>query len=87
MAQGSDPASVHFNICIDGLDEGIESTISRFAGDTKLGVSVDLLEGRRAVHRALDKLDPGPKSSHGRLNKTKGRVLPFGHNNPCSAPG
>ncbi|TRZ05801.1 hypothetical protein HGM15179_021306 [Zosterops borbonicus] len=87
MAQGSEPASVDFKICIDGLDEGIESSISRFADDTKLGVSVDLLEGRRAVHRALDRLEPGPKSNHGRLNKTKGRVLPFGHNNARSVPG
>ncbi|RMC04148.1 hypothetical protein DUI87_19486 [Hirundo rustica rustica] len=71
MAEGSDPASVDFNVCIDDLDEGIESTISKFADDTKLGVSVDLLEGRRALHRDLDRLDPGPKSNSGRFNKTK----------------
>ncbi|RMB97766.1 hypothetical protein DUI87_13737 [Hirundo rustica rustica] len=87
MAEGSDPASVDFSICIDGLDEGIESTISKFADDTELGVSVDLLEGRRALHRDLDRLDPGPKSKSVRFNKTKGQVLHFGHNNPCSATG
>ncbi|RMC04142.1 hypothetical protein DUI87_19480 [Hirundo rustica rustica] len=87
MAEGSDPASVDFNVCIDDLDEWIESTISRFADDTKLGVSVDLLEGRRALQRDLDRLDPGSKSKSGRFKRTKGRVLHFGHNNPCSATG
>ncbi|TRZ07764.1 hypothetical protein HGM15179_019340 [Zosterops borbonicus] len=62
MAQGSEPASVDFKICIDGLDEGIESTISRFADDTKLGVSVDLLEALQAGARVAGEC-PGRKGA------------------------
>ena len=44
MAEGSESASVDFNICINDLHEGTECTIRKCADDTKLGVDVDLLE-------------------------------------------
>lgn len=45
--------------------------MSKFADDTELAKSVDLLEGRKTLKTDLDKLDPWVKVNCTRFNKAK----------------
>ncbi|KAJ7419007.1 hypothetical protein WISP_56094 [Willisornis vidua] len=71
-----------YRVIINNLDKGIKASLSRFANSTKLDGRIDLLEGRKAVQKNLDRLDRWAKTNVMRFNKAKCCILPLGHNNP-----
>ncbi|KAJ7405067.1 hypothetical protein BTVI_70297 [Pitangus sulphuratus] len=65
----------------------IEGSLSKFADDTRLGGSFVLLEGRKALQRDLDRLDPLDALDEAslRFSEAKCHVQHLGHNNPMQS--
>ena len=82
VPQGSVLGSALFNIFLGNMDNGIECTLSKFVDDARLHGAVDMLEGRDAIQRDLDRLERWAYANLMKFNKAKGEVLHMGQGNP-----
>jgi len=73
---------VLFNMFVGDMDNGIKCILSKFADDTKLSDAVDMLEGRVAFQRDLDRLERSVPAYLMKFSETKCKVLHLGQGTP-----
>jgi len=67
-----------FDIFVGNMDSGIECTLSKFADDTKPCGVVDMLEGKDALQRDLDRLERWACVNRMKFTKARCKVLHVG---------
>jgi len=82
VSQGAILGLVLFIIFVDDMDSGIESTLSKSADDAKLCGAVNMLKGRDAIQRSIEKLKGWACDNLMKFNKVKYKVLQMGQGNP-----
>jgi len=70
-----------FKIFVSNMDSGIEWTLSKFADNMLCGV-VDMMEGKDAIQRDLDRLESWARANLTKFNKATCKVLHMGWDNP-----
>ena len=63
VPQRSKLGLIPFNFFINDMDDGADFTLSKFAGDTKLGGAADMTEGHAANQRDLSRLEKWARSN------------------------